>query len=182
MFPSSSETISPANFVVSKPGAITRLSGKSSLICSTSFFTASAISSSLKPTRLLIDRDIASKPFILEKLVGSLKVLLISATSPIVTTLLPSDFMGKLKTSCLVSNILGISTANFPDPVSWKPAGIRTLFDLTAFPISVRLTPKLSNFACETSTSKSSSGTPLISTPNTPGTFSNLSCISCAIA
>ena len=118
IFPSSSETISPANFVVSRPGVITRLSGKSSLICSTSFFIASAISSSLNPTRLDNERDIASKPFILEKLVGSLNVRLISATSPMVTTLLPSDFIGKLKTSCLVSNILGISTANFPDPVS----------------------------------------------------------------
>ena len=104
--------------MVSRPGVITRLSGKSSLICSTSFFIASAISSSLNPTRLVKERDIASKPFILEKLVGSLNVRLMSATSPMVTTLLPSDFIGKLKTSCLVSNILGISTANFPDPVS----------------------------------------------------------------
>ena len=118
IFPSSSETISPANFVVSKPGVILRSSGKSFLILSTSFLTACAISSSLKPTLLVIDRDMASKPFILEKLVASLNVLLISATSPIVTTLLPSDLIGKLKTSCLVSNMLGISTENLPDPVS----------------------------------------------------------------
>ena len=34
----------------------------------------------------------------------------------------------------------------FPEPVSWNPAGIRTLLNLTAFPISERLTPRLSNF------------------------------------
>ena len=94
------------------------MGGYSSLIDSISALTVFAISSSLKPTRFCIERVIASNPFTLEKLVGSLKVLLISATSPSVTTFEPDAFIGRLYTSSLLSKTLGISTANFPEPVS----------------------------------------------------------------
>ena len=118
ILPCSSLTISAANFVVSSPGVITNESGYSLSISATSFFTAFAISSSLKPTRLVMFSEIESNPLTLEKDVGSLNVRFISATSPRVTTFEPDALIGKLNTSCLVSKILGISTANFPDPVS----------------------------------------------------------------
>ena len=118
ILPCNSLTISAANFVVSSPGVITNESGYSLSISSTSFFTALAISSSLKPVRFDILREIESNPLTLEKDVGSLNVRFISATSPRVTTFDPDALIGKLKTSCLVSKTLGISTANFPDPVS----------------------------------------------------------------
>ena len=98
-----------------------------------------------------------------------------SATSPSVTTFEPDDFIGKLKTSSLLSKTLGISTANLPDPVSWNPAGIRTLFERTAFPISSSPTPSDSSFGLETTTSSSSSGTPSILISRIPGIFSSLS-------
>ena len=62
-------------------------------ICSLTVF---AISSSLNPTLFLMERVIASFPFTLEKLEGSLNVLFIWATSPSLTTFEPDALIGRL--------------------------------------------------------------------------------------
>ena len=131
-FPCNSEIIWRANSESSRTKLTSTPSGKLLISSSTISLISVTVSMIFVPIRFFTSTDKDCCPLILEYPPLSLKVRLTSATSLRVTTELPDTLIGRVSISSRLENTLGTLTANLPDPVSWKPAGITLLLFDTA--------------------------------------------------